>query len=141
MTKPIVHSVKFKASARELYDLYMDAKRHAAFTGGGRVRISPKPGSPFSAFNGMLSGQTLVAEPGKLIVQRWRSKQFHKGDADSVLSIYFSKDGKRGRIDLVHVNVPKHDHAGVKRGWTKYYWKPLKKYLCARRSKGRRSAA
>jgi len=133
MTKPIVQSVTFTASARELYDLYMDPKLHAAFTGGGKVKISPKPGSPFSAFNKMLSGTTLAAIPGKLIVQRWRSHLFKKTDPDSILVIYFSQDGKRGRIDLTHVKVPEHDHAGVTQGWETYYWKPLTKYLRASR--------
>jgi activator of HSP90 ATPase len=133
MTKPIVHSVKFNASARELYGLYVDPRRHAAFTGGGRVKISSKPGSPFSAFDRMLTGRTLVAEPGKLIVQRWRSMNFHKTDPDSILVISFSQEGKQGRIDLVHINVPAQDHVGVKNGWTTYYWKPLAKYLRARR--------
>jgi len=29
----------------------------------------------------------------------------------------------------VHANVPKHDHAGVTKGWKKYYWEPLRRYL------------
>jgi hypothetical protein len=37
--------------------------------------------------------------------------------------------GERGRIDLAHVNVPKHDFRGVTEGWPKYYWKPLRHYL------------
>ncbi len=131
MIKPIVCSVKFKASANQLYDLYMDPRRHAAFTGGGKVKISPKPGSPFAAFGGMLSGTTLAADPGKLIVLRWRSCEFHKTDPDSILIIYFTDEGKQGRIDLVHINVPPHDHAGVTSGWKTYYWNPLKKYLAA----------
>ncbi|MGA3068170.1 MAG: SRPBCC domain-containing protein [Tepidisphaeraceae bacterium] len=133
MTKPIVQSVKFAASAMELYELYMDPKRHAAFTGGGKVKISAKPGSPFSAFDKMLSGSTLLAVPGKLIVQRWRSHIFKETDPDSILVIYFRQDGKQGRIDLTHVNVPPHDHAGVTQGWKTYYWEPLAKYLRASR--------
>ena len=40
-----------------------------------------------------------------------------------------------GRIDLVHANVPAHDYAGVKTGWTRYYWQPWKAYL---RTSGRK---
>ena len=83
-----------------MYDLYIDAKLHAAFTGGGKVKISAKPGSPFSAFDRMLSGTTLAAVPGKLIVQRWRGHHWKETDPDSILVIYFSQDGKQGRIDL-----------------------------------------
>ena len=45
---------------------------------------------------------------------------------DSILTIRFSDVAKGGRIDLVHVNVPQHDHGGVTKGWPKYYWAPLK---------------
>jgi hypothetical protein len=64
-----------------------------------------------------------------LLVQRWRGTHWKKNDPDSVLVIEFIQQGKGGQIDLVHSNVPAHDHAGVTKGWPKYYWKPLAKYL------------
>jgi activator of HSP90 ATPase len=128
MLKTIEQSVHFPISAETLYDIYLDPKRHAAVT-GAPVKVSAKAGSKFAAFDGMLSGVTLATIPGKLIVQRWRSNQFHDGDLDSILILTFVQDGKRGRIDLVHVNVPEHDHDGVNDGWAKYYWKPLRAYL------------
>ena len=128
MTATIEQSVRFPVSAQELYDLYLDPQRHAAFT-GAPVKISSKSGSKFSAFDGMLQGVTIAAVPGKLIVQRWRSSNFKETDADSVLVLNFVQEGKRGRIDLAHVNVPKQDHAGVTQGWEKYYWAPLRAYL------------
>ena len=54
---------------------------------------------------------------------------FKETDADSVLVLNFVQEAKRGRIDLAHVNVPKHDHVGVTEGWEKYYWAPLRAYL------------
>lgn len=128
MSKPIIQSVDFPATAKQLYDIYLDPKRHAAFT-GGKVTISPKPGSKFTAFDGMLAGTTLLTIPGKLIVQRWRATHWKKTDLDSILILTFTSVGKRGRIDLIHVNVPDHDHAGVTEGWKKYYWTPLRAYL------------
>jgi len=128
MSKPIVQSVRFPISAAELYNLYMNPKKHPAFT-GGKVKISPKPGSAFSAFDGMLSGKMLYAVPGKLIVQRWRGTHWKDTDVDSILTLRFVDEPKGGRIDLAHINVPDHDHQGVTKGWPKYYWGPLKKYL------------
>lgn len=130
MLRTIEQSVYFPASAQLLYDIYLDPERHAAFT-GAPVKISAKSGSKFSAFDGMLSGETIATIPGKLIVQRWRSSQFKPEDLDSVLILTFVQGGKRGRIDLVQVNVPEHDHDGVNNGWEKYYWKPLRDYLKA----------
>jgi activator of HSP90 ATPase len=128
MTKAIQQSARFAASARELYDLFIDPKGHAAFT-GAPVKIGAKPGSKFSAFNGMISGTTLFTVPGQLIVQRWRGNHWKESDLDSVLVINFVQEPKDGRIDLVHANVPEHDHAGVTSGWKKYYWKPLARFL------------
>jgi activator of HSP90 ATPase len=128
MTKPIVQTARFSASARELYDIYLDPKRHAAFT-GGPVKISAKAGSKFDAFDGMLSGTMLAAIPGELIIQRWRSMNFEKSDPDSILVLSFSQDGKQGRIDMVHIGVPVQDYKGVTDGWKKYYWDPWKGYL------------
>ena len=71
----------------------------------------------------------VVAIPGELIVQRWRSMNFKKGDPDSILVLSFSQQGKQGRIDLVHINVPTQDYKGVTNGWRKYYWVPLRGYL------------
>lgn len=130
MSKPILQSVHFPASAAELYDFYMNPGKHAAFT-GGKVKISPKPGAPFSAFDGMLSGSMLYAVPGRLVVQRWRGTHWTDDDLDSILTLGFSDTPKGGRIDLAHLHVPAHDHQGVTRGWPKYYWRPLKKHLKA----------
>jgi activator of HSP90 ATPase len=128
MLKTIEQSVRFSATARELYDIYLDPARHAAVT-GAPVKISPKPGSKFAAFNDMLSGAMLYTIPGELIVQRWRSCEFYDTDQDSILILRFVQDGTRGRIDMTHANVPKQDHDGVTKGWEKFYWKPLRGYL------------
>jgi len=66
--------------------------------------------------------------PGQMIVQAWRATHWTKTDPDSILIIRFSRTKKGGRVDLVHVNVPDHDHAGVTKGWHQYYWKPWRAY-------------
>lgn len=128
MPKLVRQSVTLRARAGELYAMYLNPRTHAAIT-GGKVVISARPGSRFSAFNGMLRGRTLYTVPGRLIVQAWRSTGWRKGDLDSTLILRFTPRGKSGRIDLVHVNVPNHDFRGVNNGWKKYYWRPWRKYL------------
>ncbi len=51
--------------------MYLNPGMHKAIT-GGKVVISARPGSMFSAFNGMLRGRMLYTIPGRLIVQAWR---------------------------------------------------------------------
>jgi activator of HSP90 ATPase len=130
MTKTIQQSVKFNASPEALYEMYMDSRKHSAST-GMPAKLGRKVGSGFTAFGGMLEGQTLMLVPGKMIVQAWRSSAWKKSDADSILILEFRKDGSGGRVDLAHVNVPEHDHKGVTKGWKKFYWKPWRKYLKA----------
>ena len=126
--KIIRQSIVLPAAAGELYAMYLSARRHAAIT-GHPVKIGARPGARFKAFNGALSGRVLYTVPGRLIVQAWRSTAFKKGDIDSTLILRFTPKGKRGRIDLTHVNVPAHDYRGVNNGWKKYYWRPWRKFL------------
>ena len=129
MPKIVKQSVVLPAPAKKLYAMYLSARRHAAIT-GHKVVIGARPGAKFRAFGGALSGRILQTVPGKLIVQAWRSTAFRKSDGDSTLILRFTPRGaRRGRIDLVHVNVPPHDYRGVNNGWKQYYWGPWRKYL------------
>lgn len=128
MPNVIKQSVTLPATAKDLYAMYLNPKTHRAIT-GGKVVISARRGSRFSAFDGMLQGRMLQTVPGRLIVQAWRSVNFKQGDLDSTLILRFTSKGKRARIDLVHVNVPRQDYRGVTQGWKKYYWRPWRKYL------------
>ena len=132
MPRLVKQSVTLQARAEKLYAMYLNPGTHRAIT-GGKVVISSRPGSRFSAFGGMLRGRTLHTVRGRLIVQTWRSMGWKKGDLDSMLILRFSSMGRNGRIDLVHANVPDHDYHGVNSGWKKYYWRPWRKYLASRR--------
>ncbi len=128
MTNTIQQTVKFSVPPQRLFDIYMDSKKHSAAT-RSKASISRKVGGKFSAFDGMISGRNLVVIPNRIIVQTWRAGIWKKADLDSILILKFSKAPGGGRIDLVHVNVPDHDYAGVRKGWPKYYWKPWRAYL------------
>ena len=132
MLRIVKQSVVLPAAPKALYAMYLSPKAHGAIT-GGKIEISAKSGSNFNAFDGALTGRMLYTVPDRLIVQAWRSTAFHRGDHDSTLILRFLPAGpNRGRIDLVHVNVPSHDYRGVNDGWKKFYWKPWRKYLARR---------
>lgn len=130
--RAIQQSVTLNASPRELFNTFLDSKKHAALT-GAPARLGRKAGARFTAFGSQLLGRNLLVVPGRVIVQSWRSKGWKAGDSDSVLILTFHKAGAGGRIDLVHVGVPKHDYAGVTKGWKKYYWIPWRLRLRKRR--------
>lgn len=128
MSQTIQQTVHLDAPAGALFDSYLDAARHAAITGGA-VHIEDRVDAAFRAFDGMIYGKNLAMVPKRLIVQAWRSRNWNARDADSILVLSFSDEGPRGRIDLVHANVPDHDLMGVTEGWNKYYWQPWQKHL------------
>ena len=128
MPRTVTLAVDFPASATRLYGMYLDPKQHAAFT-GAPVKIAARPGAPFEAFGGALSGTVLQVVPNRLIVQSWRSTNFAKHDLDSTLVLSFWPEGRSARIELTHVNVAETDFAGVSEGWSKYYWLPWRAYL------------
>ena len=128
MLKNVIIAASLPATPEVLFDMYLDAQAHAAFT-GAPVTIEPRAGAPFCAFDGMLTGAILHVEPKRLVVQTWRSANWATEAIDSVLVLTFWPEREGGRIELVHVNVPQDDFAGISHGWEKYYWTPWRAYL------------
>jgi activator of HSP90 ATPase len=128
ITPVIEQSIVLPASPAKLYAAYLDSREHSRFT-GGPAKVSGKVGGKFTAFGGAIAGRNLVLVPNRMIVQAWRATHWPRTDPDSILILRFSNAPGGGRIDLVHVNVPEHDHLGVTKGWASYYWEPWKAYL------------
>jgi activator of HSP90 ATPase len=128
MRSIIRQSVLLPAAAEALYRMYLEPAAHAAFT-GAPVVIGDQPGAIFEAFGGVLTGTILEVVQPRLIVQSWRSSIFNAEDPDSTLILLFTPQQDAGRIDLIHLDVPDHDYAGVTQGWEKYYWTPWRAYL------------
>lgn len=130
MPRNVILAASFPVTPDQLFDMYLDPKEHSAFT-GSLVSIGKSPGSPFLAFDGMLSGTILHVEPKRLIVQTWRSGNWPQEAIDSTLTLSFWPKENGARIELVHANIPEEDFAGVSQGWEKYYWTPWREYLDA----------
>lgn len=128
MPKNLLLAASFAAAPDRLFDMYLDAPTHSAFT-GATVVIEPRAGTAFSAFDGILSGRLLHVEPKRLIVQSWRSQNWPTAAVDSILVLSFVEQPDGARIELAQINVPEEDYAGVSQGWEKYYWTPWRAYL------------
>lgn len=131
MPRTLLSAASLSASPDALFDAYVDALAHAAITGAA-VTIEPRAGAPFSAFGGVLSGTILHVEPKRLLAQTWRSARWPADAIDSILTLTFWPEEGRGRIEVVHANVPEEDFAGVSHGWERYYWAPWRNYLAGR---------
>ncbi len=128
MARNVILAAFLPAEPDRLFDMYLDAETHAAFT-GAPANIEPRSGGSFRAFDGLLSGTILHVEPKRLIVQTWRATDWAAETIDTVLVLTFWPEADGARIELVHVNVPEFDFSGVSHGWEKYYWKPWREYL------------
>lgn len=132
MRSVIEQTVLLPAAAEALFEMYLDATEHEAFT-GSPVTIGNTLGAEFRAFEGALRGTMLAIVTPTLIVQSWRSIHFKTTDPDSTLILNFKREGDYGRINLIHIDVPDHDYEGVNEGWEKYYWTPWREYLARNR--------
>lgn len=132
MSKTIQQTIDFKgATAKELYNLYMNPKLHSAVT-GAPAEISKQAGERFSAHGGRIRGKNLHVVANKMVVQAWRAKGWDRKDPDSILTLRFEDVEGGARVSLVQALVPDAQVADLKKGWTGHYWKPWKAHLKAK---------
>ena len=116
------------ATPDEVYEAFLDPKKHAAFT-GSKATGSPKVGGKFTSWDGYISGKNLELEKGKRIVQEWVTTEWPEGYPPSKLELTFTKVKGGTEISMVHSNVPAEQAEEYAQGWKDFYWKPLVKYF------------
>ena len=132
MAKTIVQKVLFKnSSPKDLYGLYMNAKKHTKAT-GAPAQITNEEGADFSAHGGYITGENLKLVKDSLIVQHWRAKDWNIADPYSVFMLYFEPRGHHTTLHVVHANVPDEHADGIEKGWYTFYWHPWKAYLAGK---------
>lgn len=133
MAKTITQKVVFKnTTTKELYELYMDAKKHAIVT-GSKTKIKHKVGAKFSAYGGDIKGRNLELVENELIVQSWRESSWSKATLDSILIITFEQVDRDAELTMVHANVPEKHGDNIALGWEDYYWKGWRKFIVAKK--------
>jgi activator of HSP90 ATPase len=129
MSKTINQVVKFPgSSAKELYNLYMNAKKHAEVT-GEPVELSKKAGEKFSAYGKQLRGKNLQVSANKQVVQTWRAKGWDRKAPDSILILRFVDTEGGAEVHMTHAFVPDEVAKDIKKGWNDHYWKKWKSYI------------
>lgn len=126
-TRTIRQKVFIPASPREVYEAYMDAKKHSEFT-GSKATSDPKVGGEFTAWDGYISGKNLELEEGRRIVQEWVTTEWPEDFAPSRLELTLKKVRGGTEISMVHSGVPADQADDVAEGWNEFYWEPLKEY-------------
>lgn len=116
-----------EAPAAEIYASWLDSVGHAAMTGAA-AEVDGNIGGRFSAWDGYIEGTTTALDPGKRIVQTWRTTEFPEGAPDSNLEILFEDAAGGTNVTLVQTNIPKGQGKKYKQGWEEFYFAPMREW-------------
>jgi activator of HSP90 ATPase len=123
----IHYELEFKSTPQHFYDVIVDQKQFAAFT-GMPATIDATPGGAFSMFGGLIIGRNVELVAGQRIVQAWRPAHWDPGIYSIV---HFELKPRALECTLVfdHTSFPAGDYDNLDWGWKNHYWEPLKKYF------------
>jgi len=128
MSATIHQVIRFKASAKRIYEALLDAKQFSQFSGGAPAQIDPAVGGPFSCFGGMITGRNIELKPNARIVQAWRAGNWPDG-VYSVVRFELTGEGAATTLTLDQSGFPEEQREHLDGGWHKMYWEPLQKHL------------
>jgi activator of HSP90 ATPase len=131
-SESITMSTTIPAAPKAIYDAWMSSKGHAAMTGSA-AKVAAKAGGTYTAWEGYIFGTTLELEPGKRIVQSWRSTDFADDAPDSRLEVHLAAAKGGTRVTLKHSDLPAGSAAEYKKGWIEFYFAPMKKYFAEKK--------
>jgi activator of HSP90 ATPase len=119
--------VDFTTGAQRIYEVLLDSKQFAAFT-GLPAEIDPKAGGAFSMFGGLIVGRNVELLPNQRIVQAWRPTHWDPG-VYSIVRFQLKPHGSGTKVVLDHTGFPQGDYDHLEAGWKAHYWDGLAKYL------------
>jgi len=120
-------STILNASPEEIYTAWMSSEGHTRMT-GGQAAITPQVGATFDAWDGYIQGRNLELEPGRRIVQSWRTSEFAEQEADSQIEVTLEPVDGGTKLTLHHTQLPPHG-GQYEQGWVESYFDPMKGYF------------
>jgi activator of HSP90 ATPase len=127
-TESIIMNEEFPVSGKQIYDAWLNSKKHSEFT-GAKATINNKIGSKFTAWDNYIEGKNKQLTDGKLILQSWRTTEFPESAEDSLLEIKLEDSPTGCKLTLTHSNIPEGQSESYKQGWIDFYFVPLKEYF------------
>ncbi len=127
-TETIQVSGVIHASPERIYQAWLDAEEHTRFT-GGKASVESGIGGKFTAWDGYIEGTTIELEPGRRIVQSWRTTEFPSESPDSRVEIHFEPVDEGTRIFLLHTEIPSGQGSQYEQGWKEHYLEALARYF------------
>lgn len=114
-----------------IYEAWMSSDGHTAMT-GAEAHVDPRVGGAFDAWDGYITGHTLVLEPGRRIVQSWRTSEFTDEHEDSQIEVLLDPTGEGTRVTIRHTNVPDGQLGYEQGGWQDSYFDPMREHFAPR---------
>ena len=127
MPKTIRQTVTLLATPHDVFEMLMDSKKHAKFS-GAIAAISRKVGGKFSAYDGYCAGKNLELIPDEKIVQEWRASDWKETEVSKV-TFQLSPTKNGTKLSFTQSGVPDKHVDAIKQGWKDFYWEPMKKLL------------
>ncbi len=128
-TTTITQKVLIKALPNEVYDLFLNAEKHANLT-GGEVIIDPVVQGKFSIFDGYCKGYNIELIPDKRIVQAWNfEEEGWPEDHFSICTFELTEKGNKTELNFTQTNIPAHKSEDLKNGWKEFYWEPMESFF------------
>ncbi len=142
-TDAIALSRILPATPDRIYLAWLNGPEHSAMTGGKATVASTEIGGAFTAWDGYIDGVHVALEPGRRIVQAWRSDDFPADAPESRLEVLLEPAPGGTRITIRHEELPEGQGPAVLEGWDEWYLAPMEKYFAreARRRAGAKPAA
>ncbi|MDQ5870233.1 MAG: SRPBCC domain-containing protein [Thermoproteota archaeon] len=85
-TKTIRQVHFIAAKPVEVYDAYINGRKHSVFT-GGKATCDPKVGGKFTAWDGYISGKNVELNKGRKIIQEWQTTEWPPRYPPSILEL------------------------------------------------------
>jgi uncharacterized protein YndB with AHSA1/START domain len=117
------------ATPEDVYDAWLSSHGHTAMTGGVPATSEPRVGTMHMAWAGYISGQHVELEPGRRILQTWRTTEFPDSAPDSLLEIILTLDPKGTRVTLIQNGIPDGEGEKYHLGWQEHYFAPMREHF------------
>jgi activator of HSP90 ATPase len=140
-TESIELSRFLPAPPERIYLAWLNGPDHSAMTGGKATVESIEVGGAFSAWDGYIDGVHVALEPGRRIVQTWRTDDFPADATESYLEVRLEPAPGGTHLTIRHTEIPEGQGPAYLAGWDEHYLAPMARFFGAEaRRLGRKQA-
>lgn len=128
MTEQFTTSAFIPALPMVVYVAWTDGALRTAIT-GQRVESAPLVGRTFSVDDGFIAGANIDLEPGRHIVQAWRTRDFPDDAPDSRVTVNLLAEGNGTRLNLTHQDIPDGTSGRYRDMWNEQVFRPMQEFF------------